>query len=164
MLERIRTAVRDNPRQLTLVLAKQLGVAELEIIRCMPRNQIVELDLLRWEELIRAFEGFAKIHVICSNGAVTLEAFGQFGNFSTHGQFFNVQTASLDMHIRFGQLGAVFAVEKPGHMDGVNTLSFQFFDKDGHSAFKVFVNFGGAVAPPERIELFNSLREKMKLG
>ena len=55
-------------------------------------------------------------------------------------------------------IGAVFAVEKPGHMDGVNTLSFQFFHHEGFAAFKVFLTFGGAAPPAERVTQFNGLR------
>ena len=82
--------------------------------------------------------------MIVTNGAVTLESFGAFGHFSTFGEYFNVQSKDLDMHVRFAQLAHAFAVEKPGHMDGVNTLSFQFFDPEGRAAFKVFLTFGGA--------------------
>ena len=66
------------------------------------------------------------------------------------------------MHIRWSQLAAVFAVEKPGHMDGTATLSFQFFDQSGAAAFKVFLNFGGPI-PPEREVKFTELRAKFKL-
>ena len=59
-----------------------------------------ELDSTRWEEIIRSFEEFGNVHVIVSNGATTLEAFGQFGKFSNTDGFFNVQSKSLDMHIR----------------------------------------------------------------
>jgi putative heme iron utilization protein len=72
-----------------------------------------------------------------------------------------VQTDSLDMHIRWEQLAAVFAVEKPGHMNGTVTHSFQFFDKAGAAAFKVFLNFGGPI-PPEREATFVELRNKFK--
>jgi len=58
------------------------------------------------------------VRVLVSNGAATIEVDGQFGGFSTAGKFFNVQTDSLDMHIRWQQLAAAFAVEKPGHVDG----------------------------------------------
>ena len=79
-------------------------------------------------ELVRAFETLGDVHVIVTNGSVTLESFGRFGNFSSFGEsdhrYFNVQTKSLDMHIRPATIAAVFAVEKPGHMDGVRTLSF----------------------------------------
>ena len=57
------------------------------------------------------------------------------------------------MHIRWREIGAVFAVEKPGHLDGKKTFSFQFFDRSGHSAFKVFLGFGGGI-PPEKADNF----------
>ncbi len=108
--------------------------------------------------MIRSLEAFGKVHVIVSNGGATLEANGQFGGFNTAGVFFNVQTDSLDMHIRWQEIGAIFAVEKPSHLEGKNTFSFQFFDRSGHAAFKVFLNFGGAIAA-DRAEKFGQMRE-----
>jgi putative hemin transport protein len=160
--DRIRAAFNLNRSKMTMVLARELGVSELEVVRALPDGLSVELDVTRWEELIRGFESLGNSHVIASNGAVTLECFGQFGNFSTWGDFFNVQTKSLDMHIRFKELAAVFAVQKPGHMDGVNTLSFQFFDKKGNSAFKVFLTFGGDAPTAERVKQFNDLHDRFK--
>jgi len=157
-LERVREAVRNAPAKMTLQVARDLGVPEVEVIRALPVQRAIELDAARWEEVIRSFETFGKVHVIVSNSGATLEVNGQFGEFSTWGEFFNVQSPSLDMHIRWAQIGAIFAVEKPSHMDGVNTLSFQFFDKEGHAAFKVFLSFGGRV-PPERAAEFTRLRE-----
>lgn len=72
---------------------------------------------------------------------------GQCGGFSTAGEFFNVQTETLDLHIRWKQLAATFAVEKPGHMDGTATRSIQFFEQTGAAGLKVFLNFGGALSP-----------------
>ena len=158
--QRIREALRNSPSQMTLQLARQLGVPEVEVVREMPEGRAVELDAGRWEELIRSFEGLGKVHVIVSNGCVTSEATGQFGGFSTWGEFFNVQSKSLDMHIRWARLASVFAVVKPGHMDGVDTLSFQFYDRDGSAAFKVFVTFGGQKAPPERRAQFEAIRDR----
>jgi len=159
---RIQDALRNSPSQMTLQLARQLGVPEVEVIRALPDGRAVELDAGRWEELLRSLEELGQVHVIVSNGCVTSEATGQFGGFSTWGEFFNVQSKSLDMHIRWERLAAVFAVVKPGHMDGVDTLSFQFYDRDGAAAFKVFVTFGGQKAPPERLALFAALRERFR--
>jgi putative heme utilization carrier protein HutX len=159
--ERIQAAIRENPNQMTMLLARQFGVPEVEIVRAFPDGRAVELDSERWEELIRRLETFGKVHVIVSNGATTLEANGQFGSFSTTGEFFNVQTQSLDMHIRWKEIGAVFAVEKPGHLDGKKTLSFQFFDRAGHSAFKVFLSFGGHISP-EKAERFLQVRDSFR--
>jgi putative hemin transport protein len=161
MIEKIRAAIRENPGRMTMQLAKDLGVPEVEIVRQMPHA--VELDAKRWQELISSFTDLGNLHVVVSNGGATLEAVGQFGNFSTWGEFFNVQTDSLDMHIRWPQLAAIFAVEKPSHMSGVNTFSFQFFDKAGNAAFKAFINFGGK-ARPEAAEKFGELRERFRLS
>jgi len=43
-------------------------------------------------------QALGEVHVIVSNEATTLENVGQFGKFSKTGDFFNVQTKSLDMH------------------------------------------------------------------
>jgi putative heme iron utilization protein len=162
--EQIRAALRDNPRKMTIQLARELGVPEVEVIRAMPADAVTELDVGRWEELLRALESLGDVHVIVTNGSVTLEAFGRFGNFSCFGEgegcYFNVQTKSLDMHLRPSTLGSAFAVEKPGHMDGVRTLSFQFYHREGFAAFKVFLTFGGAAPPPQRIEQFNAIRDR----
>jgi putative heme degradation protein len=111
---------------------------------------------------LRSFEDLGKVHVIVSNGCVTTESVGQFGGFSTWSEFFNVQSKSLDMHIRGARLTTVFAVVKPSHIDGVDTLSFQFYDCDGAAAFKVFVTFGGQNAATERRTLFEAIRDRFR--
>lgn len=159
--DRIRVAIEKNPRKMTLQLARDLGVPEVEVIRAFPIDRVMELDIARWEELLRDLETFGAVRVLVSNGATTIEVDGQFGGFSTAGEFFNVQTDTLDMHIRWRELGAAFAVEKPGHMDGTATRSIQFFDKTGAAALKVFLNFGGPIAP-ERAAMFTELQTKFK--
>jgi putative hemin transport protein len=159
--DRIREAVEKNPRKMTLQLARDLDVPEVEVIRAFPPDRVMELDIARWEEMLQSFEAFGSVRVLVSNGASTIEVDGQFGGFSTAGEFFNVQTDTLDMHLRWQQLAAAFAVEKPGHMDGMATRSFQFFDQTGTAAFKVFLNFGGPI-PPEREAMFIELRSRFK--
>jgi len=157
--ERIRSEVEKNPRKMTLQLARDLGVPEVEVIRAFPADRVTELDMARWEELLCGLEVLGSVRVLVSNGATTIEVDGQFGGFSTAGEFFNVQTETLDMHIRWQQLAAAFAVEKPGHMDGTATRSIQFFDQTGAAALKIFLNFGGALSP-EREAWFTDVRKK----
>src|SRR5437870_7587016 len=99
--KRIRAAVEVNPRKMTLQLARDLGVPEVEVIRAFPPDRVAELDIARWEDLLRSLEVLGSVRVLVSNGAATIEVDGQFGGFSTAGEFFNVQTDSLDMHIRW---------------------------------------------------------------
>ena len=164
VVRRVRQALEQNPGAMTMQLARDLGVPEAEVVRALPGGGAVELDAARWEQIIRAFEGLGTVHVIVTNGAATIEAVGQFGGFSTWGDFFNVQTKSLDMHVRWPRLASAFAVEKRSHMnEGVTTLSVQFFDRDGHAAFKVFLNFGGKPTA-ERTRQFHELRETFRKG
>jgi putative hemin transport protein len=146
---------------MTLQLARDLGVPEVEVIRAFPPDRVTELDSARWEELLRGLEALGPVRVLVSNGATTIEVDGQFGGFSTTGDFFNVQTETLDMHIRWPQLAALFAVEKPGHMDGLATRSVQLFDQAGAAALKIFLNFGGPIAPA-REAWFKEVREKLR--
>ncbi len=158
----IRSAFNSNRSQMTLMLAHQLKINEMEIIRALEGDIAHELDFSRWEEIIRAFEPLGNLHVIVSNGATTIEVFGQFGKFTNTDGFLNVRTQSLDMHIRSWELASVFAFRKPSHLDGHESLSFQFFDRRGSAAFKVFLNFGGKDPAPELIQTYNGLIEKFK--
>ena len=162
-IEAIAAALRDHPGEMTMQIAKRLDVPEAEVIRRLPDGRGVELDLTRWQELFTAFESVGTVHVIVTNGAVTCETVGEFGGFSVWEEFFNVQSKTLDMHIRYRNLGSAFAVEKPSHMDGGRTLSIQFFDHAGCAAMKVFLNFAGK-PKPERVAAFEELRGRFRMS
>ncbi len=161
--EELRAMLAANPRKMTSQLARELGMAEVDVIRALPTEQVTELDPSRWMELIEKFPEFGKTHVIVNSPSATLEVNGEFGKFSRWMGYFNVQTPSLDMHIREDGVAAVFAVAKLSHMDGVPVLSFQFYGPQGHSAFKVFLSFGGKETSPERHQLFNQLKNDFAL-
>lgn len=154
---RVAEEFAENGRAMTPVVARRLGVPEADVVRHLPNGMSRELDARQWEAILRRLSDFGKVHVITSNAATTLESFGEFGGFSTWGEYFNVQTKSLDMHIRFAEIATIFAVEKPSHMDGVPAPSLQFFTAAGDSAFKVFFSFGGKPLAPDRLEMFRAL-------
>ena len=160
----IREAYNTDRSQMTLMLAHQLRVLEVDILRALEGDTARELDFSRWEELIRAFEALGKVTVIVSNGATTIEVFGQFGKVSVKDGFLNVRTDSLDMHIRGWELASVFAFRKPSHLDKHESLSFQLFDRRGNAAFKVFPNFGGQDPAPELRETYDTLIEKFSIA
>lgn len=163
-LEAARKSYEQDRSQMTSVLARQYGLSEAEIVGILPPEQVAPLDVTQWETIIRSFEEVGNVHVIMSNTSGVLEVFGQFGNFSRTGPFFNVQTKSIDMHLRPDTLAHVFAIEKPGHMDGVSTLSIQFFNHEGSAAFKVFFTFGGKAPSPERRAQWEAIRDRCQLS
>ena len=156
----IRDAYNQDRSQMTLMLAHQLKIQEVEILRALQDDAAYELDSSRWEEIIREFEALGEVTVIVSNGATTIEVFGQFGKFFNKDGFLNIRTDSLDMHIRGWELASVFAFKKPSHLDKHESLSFQFYDRHGNSAFKVFLNFGGHDPSPELTQKYNELIQK----
>lgn len=156
----IRDAFNQDRSQMTLMLAHQLQIPEVEILRALEGDTAHELNFSRWEELIRAFEELGEVTVIVSNGATTIESFGQFGGFNNAHGFLNVRSKSLDMHIRGWELASVFAFRKPSHLDKHESLSFQFFDRRGNAAFKVFLNFGGNEPAPELVEKYKGFIQK----
>ena len=76
LAHRIRAAVEKNPRKMTLQLARDLGVPEVEVIRVFPPDRVMELDMARWEELLQSFAAFGSVRVLVSNGAATIEVDG----------------------------------------------------------------------------------------
>lgn len=161
-LAAIRDEFNRDRSQMTLMLAHRLQIPEVQILHALQGDSAHELDFSRWEEIVRAFEPLGKVNVIVSNGATTIEVHGQFGKFTNAQGFLNVRTQSLDMHIRGWELASVFAFRKPSHLDGHESLSFQFFDQRGNSAFKVFLNFGGKDPSPELVETYESLIQQFK--
>src|SRR4051794_5394650 len=111
-IERIRTALRNSPAQMTLQLARQLAVPGAEVIRAMPEDRSLELDAGRCQEVLTALGVLGQVTVIVSSASVTCEVVGEFGGFSPSADFFNVQSGSLDLHIRPAELGSAFAVVK----------------------------------------------------
>lgn len=161
-LAAIREVYNRDRSQMTLMLAHKLQISEVEILRALEGDAARELDFSRWEELVRAFEELGNVHVIVSNGATTIEVYGQFGKFTHADGFLNIRTKSLDLHIRSWELGSVFAFRKPSHLDGHESLSIQFFDRRGAAAFKVFLNFGGHDPSPELIKKYEILIERFR--
>lgn len=160
----IAQTLAKSPNIMTPVLARKLDVPEIEVIRRLPGDSTVELDLAQWEPIIRSFEVLGKVFVINTNLVCVLENEGTFSNFSTTGEYFNVQDPTLDMHIRYKQLDAIFAIEKPSHTDGVKTQSFQFYGKDGRAAFKVFLTFGGKTPSEKSQKQFDDICTRFKLN
>ncbi len=160
---RVTEYFNENPRAMTMVAARELGISEADVLRNLSSDRVTELSADRFREMMDWLAEGDKVHVIVSNGATTIEAFGQFGNFSTHGPFFNVQSKTLDMHIRHEAIDSVFSVEKPGHLDGVTTLSIQFYDTQGRSAFKVFLTFGQNVPSEACRQRWVAFRDEFSL-
>jgi hypothetical protein len=89
---------------MTLQLAREFGLPEVEVIRALPAGRTVELDVGRWEELLRGLEALGEVYAAIGrfggastgasapfNSAAGSPRGGSvscFGGFSTWGEFF----------------------------------------------------------------------------
>ncbi len=166
--QRIQKMLEGTPGIMTPMIARKLNVSEAEVLRHFPDDDTNELDGARAADLIEEFEQLGRVHVICSNGDCILESYGRFGGFSRAGGFLNVQTDTLDMHIKAANITQAFALRKPSHTDQQPTYSFQFFNEEGRSVFKVFVYKtvveAGGDEINERLEAWNALKDKYALN
>ena len=128
---------------MTSQIARTLDVPEVEILRAQEGQSCCELRAEEFQDIVRAFEHKGKCHVFCTNRYAVLEAFGEFGGFSVTGPFFNVQTDTIDMHIRYEGVDSIFCLEKLGHFDHQPTYSEQFYSPEGDAVFKVFLSRPG---------------------
>lgn len=162
ILDDIRRRVTEyfgaHPNAMTLSVARDLDVPEAEVVANLPDDRSASLDPAAFEQIMKRCALVDNVHVIVSNTSVTMESTGTLGGFSKSGDFFNVQSDDIDMHIRSNRIARAFAVRKPSHMSGVETLSVQFFDPAGDSSFKVFFTFGQKTAAPETRKIWESLK------
>ena len=134
---------------MTVQLARELGVSEVEVIRACAA--------WRWSWTCPAGRSYPPLRAAGAGPrhrhqrGRDAECSASSGTSRTRSASISTSRPDLDMHIRPRQLAAAFAVEKPGHMDGINTLSFQFYDPTGPAAFKVSLTFGGKAPPIELV-------------
>src|SRR3954467_13630955 len=156
--ESIRAYFQEDRSRMTMMAARKFEVPEQAVVEALIGAwPIVRLDAGAFRPLMEALPGLGTMRVFVRSRAAVIESVGVFGGFSETGPFFNVQTDTLDMHILHAEVGPIYSVEKWGHDTHFPTHSFQFFDLDGHAAFKAFLWEDFPKVPPARIEAFRAL-------
>jgi putative heme iron utilization protein len=123
-----RAELAARPDAMTRELARTHGVPKYTMRALLEPPRVIALDHLRWEALLRGLAALGDVRVLVSNGGVTLESHGMLGGFSRTGPYFNVQTSSIDLHVRWEQIAGILAVEKPSHQPGHPTASVNSFE------------------------------------
>ena len=145
--EQVREYFSRKPSAMTLMAARDLGLPEAEVLRALGAT---ELKPDAFENVMEALKGWGRVHVIVSNRGATMEARGEFGNYSRSGPFLNVEYKGLDLHLRPEGIAAIFLFEKPAHTDGRTTRMLQFYDRQGDAVMK-------AVCPEGKEDAFRGL-------
>ena len=159
--EEIREWFTKDPSRMTMVASRHFQVPEAEVIGALvgqwPISQLRE-DSFR--EIMDALKAVGLVRIFVRSKAAVMECDGNLGeaSYSNSGPFFNVDGGGLDMHIMPAEIASVFAVEKKSHMNPEDhTYSIQFFDKNGDSAFKVFLWQDFPKAPEYAVNAFRQI-------
>lgn len=164
--ERVRQYFARRPAALTLLAARELGVPEADVIRALEGEVADALDPVRLEPILADLAAWGRCQVVVTNRGATLESYGEFGGISRSGPFLNVETATLDLHLRPAGISSAFSVDKRGHMDGRPIHTVQFYDTQGDSVMKVVMPRDEATKSysPVQEAAFAAFRERHRLG
>ena len=160
---RVAAYFQRRPAAMTMVAAQELGVPEVEVLRALGA---AELRAEALEEILGELAGWGRCHVIVSNRGATLEAYGTFGGFSRKGPFLNVETETLDMHLRPAAIRAAFCLDKRGHRDAQPIHTVQFYDDRGDAVLKVVMIRDAETKryAPEQEARYEVLKARFALG
>jgi putative hemin transport protein len=164
--ESILAYFREDRSRMTMMAARKFGVPEQAVVGAL-RGAGWPIARLRddaFGPLMEALPGLGPLRVFVRSKAAVMEVVGTFGGFSETGPFFNVQTDTIDMHILRDEVASIYAVEKVGHDTDIVTFSFQFFDRNGDSGFKVFLWDGFPKVPESCIASYRGLVASLKDG
>ncbi len=157
----IRERITENPSTMTDVLARELDVSEVEVIRCLPKDMWVEAPAKDFESIWNFMTDWEKVTFITRNPGAVVEVSGVLpkGSFG-HGMF-NLMDRSnpLRGHLLVERIGAILLVSKPFFK--LESHSVQFFDSDGLFMFAIYAGRDeNRALLPSVLENFMDLRSR----
>lgn len=137
----------ERPREHARDAAVALGTTEAELVDASPRRPpgapglgVTRLDPARLRDVFPAFATLGEVKTMTRNEHAVLERWGAFeGVEAGPGPLGQVVGEAIDLRLFFDHLGSGFAVVEPGRAGGTLRRSVQLFDRQGDSAFKVYL-------------------------
>ncbi len=134
----VRAKIAANPSAMTGQLAKELGISEAEVTAALPEDMRARAKIEDFEAIWQAFGDWEKGTFILTGPGGIAEYSGKIpkGSFG-HGMFNLMdKSCALGGHLFASDLGSVWFVSKP--FFGLDSLSVQFFNKEGKQMFAVY--------------------------
>ncbi len=135
---KVDAALEEKPDFMPSFLAQKLEVSEAVVLAALPEEMRSFADPKRFEQIWAALCKWEKVTFFVNSSGAIVEYKGKLpaGKFG-HG-FFNLNEKDnpLGGHLLVSRLAAVCFVNKP--LFSLESLSVQFFDKDGTQMFAVY--------------------------
>lgn len=151
--QNIRRHIEEKPGAMTVELARELGVPEVEVIRNLPEGMSAEAPADHFESIWNRLTKWEKATFICVAPGCVIEVSGPLPKGGMgHGMFNIRQTGTpLGGHLMVDDLESIWLVSRP--FFGKESHSVQFFSNDGNAMFSVYVG------RDEERELIGSARQ-----
>lgn len=160
--QKIQEALVSQPNAFPSSIAQQLGVSEYAVVRELSADAVQEVPASSFDEIMKEVTQWGDLTFLVRNGSVIAEIKatvppGSYG----HGYFnFEHGASPIGGHICADQLGAIYFVTKPSF--GMESLSIQFFDKQGENMFKIYLaRTEDKQIIPQQKEAFNKLKASL---
>jgi Putative heme iron utilization protein len=158
----IRNAILAKPDGILEHLAEEHGVSLRAVLDCLPEDSATAVPGDRFIDVLNDVAKWGDITFICHSKDAVIEFSGPFPMGRMGHGMYNLQGAKtgLSGHLRPERCAAIYFVRRP--FMGLETMSIQFFNADGHAMFKIYVGRDEQRRlRADQVERFSRLRSKM---
>lgn len=131
--------LQQDAGTLPSVIAKQLDVSELAIIRHLPEGMATELPVSQFETVLQHVKQWGKVTTIIEVAGSIFEIKGSFPDGSNKFGYYNLMSEGnpFQGHLKADNISSIALVSKLFH--GTITHSICFLDHDGQGIFKIYL-------------------------
>jgi len=137
--KQIENILQQDAGTLPSVMAEQLEVPELTIIRHLPDNMATELPASQFEAVLQHVKQWGKVTTIIEVAGCIFEIKCPFPNGSNKFGYYNLMSEDnpFQGHLKPENVHAIALISKLFH--GTITHSISFFDHNGRGIFKIYL-------------------------
>ena len=160
--QKIKAALANQPSAFPSSIAQELGVSEWAVVSQLPKDLVQSVPASSFDAIMKEVTQWGEVTFLVRNASVIAEIKGKVPAGSHgHGYFNFAHGASgIGGHIAVGELDGICFVEKPSF--GMESLSIQFFDKQGNNMFKIYLCRGeDKKILPEQRAAYLKLKESL---
>lgn len=161
--KKIKEALANKPEAFPVAIAKELGVSEWEVISQLPDDVMQEVAGSSFDTIMKDVTGWGNITFLVRNASIIAEIKGVVPPGTYGSGYFNFAhgVSPISGHVRADNIAHICFVQKSSM--GMESMSIQFFDKQGDSAFKIYLDRSkDRKIIPEQVAAYNKLRAALK--
>ncbi len=137
--KQIEAILQQDAGTLPSVMATQLKVSELAIIRHLPKGMVTELPASQFETVLQHIKQWGKVTTIIEVAGCIFEIKCPFPEGSNKFGYYNLMSEGnpFQGHLKAENINAIALVSKLFH--GTMTHSICFLDSQGQGIFKIYL-------------------------